>query len=123
MHILAADGCFSGDGFFYVPSIDIDTASLEKLFVHKTFKMLLSKRLITIRIVELSSSWRHSGFSTYCGKRIYPKDKRSTKNLTIYIIRASFSQDRMKYFPDTAKVTYESKYGRQVKEFSCLENN
>ncbi len=27
----------------------------------------------------------------------------------------------MKYFLDQAKVTYQSKYGRQVKEFSCLE--
>ena len=43
MHILAADGCFSGDGFFYAPSKSIDTASLEKLFVHKIFKMLLAR--------------------------------------------------------------------------------
>jgi hypothetical protein len=27
----------------------------------------------------------------------------------------------MKYYPDKAKVTYESKYGKEVKEFSCLE--
>ncbi|MBU2563153.1 MAG: hypothetical protein KJ568_01730 [Actinobacteria bacterium] len=27
----------------------------------------------------------------------------------------------MKYFPDKAKVTYQSKYGKDVKEFSCLE--
>ena len=62
MHILAADGCFSGDGFFYVPSISIDTASLEKLFVHKIFKMLLKKGLITERVIDLISSWRHTGF-------------------------------------------------------------
>lgn len=27
----------------------------------------------------------------------------------------------MKYYPDKAKVTYKSKYGKEVKEFSCLE--
>ena len=27
----------------------------------------------------------------------------------------------MKYYPDKAKVIYESKYGKDVKEFSCLE--
>ena len=27
----------------------------------------------------------------------------------------------MKYYPDEAKVTYESKYGKDVAEFSCLE--
>jgi len=121
MHILAADGCFSNDGFFYVPSISIDTASLEKLFVHKIFKMLLKKNLITQRIIDLILSWRHTGFGVYCGKRIYPKDKRSTENLARYIIRASFSQERMKYFPDQAKVIYQSKYGKDVKEFSSLE--
>ena len=37
MHILAADGCFGSDGFFYAPSISIDTASLATLFIHKIF--------------------------------------------------------------------------------------
>ena len=113
-HILAADGCFSSDGFFYAPSISIDTASLEKLFVHKIFKMLLRKGLITKRIVELIGTWKHTGFGVYCGKRINPKDAKSTENLARYIIRASFSQERMKYYPDEAKVTYESKYGKEI---------
>jgi len=91
IHILAADGCFSGDGFFYVPGINIDMESIEKLFIRRIFKMLLSKNLITTRVMDLIHSWRHTGFGVYCGKRIYPKDKRSTENLARYIIRASFS--------------------------------
>jgi hypothetical protein len=121
IHILAADGCFSGDGFFYAPSINIDTASLEKLFVHKIFKMLLKKGLITERVVDLISSWAHTGFSVYSGKRINPKDARSTENLARYVIRASFSQERMKYYPDSPMVTYESKYGKDIAEFEPLE--
>ena len=89
MHILAADGCFSDDGFFYTSSINIDTASLEKLFIHKIFKMLLKKGLITEKIIDLVLSWRHTGFGVYCGKRINPKEARSTENLARYIIRAS----------------------------------
>jgi len=116
MHILTADGCFSSDGFFYTPGITIDTASIEKLFIHKIFKMLLSRNLITQRVMDLILSWRHSGFGVYCGKRIYPKEKRSTENLSRYIIRASFSQERMKYYPDKAKVTYQSKYGKFEKK-------
>ena len=54
-------------------------------------------------MVELIHSWRHTGFSTYCGKRINPKDKRSTENMARYIIRAPFSQERMKYFPGPGK--------------------
>jgi len=91
IHILAADGCFSDDGFFYVPSINIDTDSIEKLFIHRIFKLLLKKSLITEGTIELISSWRHTGFSTYCGKRIKPKDARSREFLARYIIRASFS--------------------------------
>jgi len=121
MHILAADGCFGEDGFFYVPAIKIDTAHLEKLFIYRIFKMLLSKGFITERTVELILSWRHSGFGIYCGDRIYPKDTMSTENLARYIIRASFSQERMKYFRQEAKVTYRSKYSSKVKEFSSLE--
>jgi len=121
IHILAADGCFSTDGFFYVPSIDIDTESIEKLFIHRIFKMLLKKGLITERVIELICSWHHTGFSTYCGKRIYPKDKRSTENLARYIIRASFSRERMKYYPERPLVTYESKYGKKVAEFDPLK--
>jgi hypothetical protein len=67
------------------------TDLIEKLFIHRIFKTLLKKGLITERVVELITSWRHSGFSTYSGKRINPIDKRSTENLARYIIRASFS--------------------------------
>ena len=91
IHILAADGYFSSDGFFYVQSINIDTDSIEKHFIHRIFKLLLKEGLIAERVVELIASWRHSGFSTYSGKRINPKDKRSIENLARYIIRASFS--------------------------------
>jgi len=83
--------------------------------------MLLSENLITTRVTDLIHSWRHTGFSVYSGKRINPKEARSTENLARYIIRASFSQERMKYCPDEAKVTYESKYGKDAAEFGCLE--
>lgn len=77
MHILAADGCFGQDGLFYVPFINIDTASLEKLFIHRIFKMLLDRGFITQRVIDLILSWKHTGFGIYCRKRINPKDKRS----------------------------------------------
>jgi hypothetical protein len=75
--------------------------------------MLLKKGLITQRMVDLIFSWRHTSFSAYCGKRIYPKDEKSTENLARYIIRASFSQERMKYYPDRPMVTYQFKYGKR----------
>ena len=83
--------------------------------------MLLSKNLITQRVIELIGTWKHTGFSVYSGKRINPKDKISTENLARYVIRASFSQDRMRYYPDSPMVIYESKYGKDVTKFEPLE--
>jgi len=57
MHILAADGCFDKEDYFYASPVNIDTESLEKLFIHKIFKMLLKKGLISERIIESILSW------------------------------------------------------------------
>ena len=51
IHILSADSCFFDDGFFYTPTINIDTDSIEKLFIYRIFKLLLKKGLITERVV------------------------------------------------------------------------
>jgi hypothetical protein len=37
------------------------------------------------------------------------------------IIRASFSQERMTYFPEDSKVVYRSKDGKDEKIFDALE--
>jgi hypothetical protein len=43
------------------------------------------------------------------------------ENLARYIIRASFSQERMTYIREECKVIYKSKDGRQQKAFDALE--
>ena len=43
------------------------------------------------------------------------------ENLARYIIRASFSQERMTYIPEEAKVMYQSKGGKDEKVFDALE--
>ncbi|MCJ7500754.1 transposase, partial [bacterium] len=43
------------------------------------------------------------------------------ENLARYIIRASFSQERMTYVPEESKVIYRSKDGQQEKVFDVLE--
>ena len=66
-------------------------------------------------------SWCHSGFNVYCGPRIYPRDEEAIENLARYIIRASFSQERMTYFPEESKVIYQSKDGKDQRTFEPLE--
>jgi hypothetical protein len=63
----------------------------------------------------------HSGFHVFCGKRVLPKEETALENLARYIIRASFSQERITYLPEESKVIYESKDGKKEKVFDALE--
>jgi hypothetical protein len=94
---------------------------LEEIFRHKVFKMLLSKEKITPELVGRHKSWRHSGFNVFCGPRIQPGDEQAMENLARYIVRASFSQERMTYVRDGSKVIYQSKDGKEEKALDALE--
>jgi len=120
LHILVSDGSFHENGMFSV-SPSVETKTLEQIFRHKVFKMLLSKEKITEDLVDMIMKWRHSGFNVFCGPRIQPGDQESMENLARYIIRASFSQERMTYIPEESKVVYQSKDGKEEKIFDALE--
>ena len=63
----------------------------------------------------------------YCGKAIWPHNEEGLENLARYIIRASFSQERMTYVAaqdssdGAAKVIYQSKDGKTTKTFDALD--
>jgi hypothetical protein len=63
-------------------------------------KMLLNKGKITEDLVAMVMKWRHSGFNVFCGERIQLGDEKAMENLARYIVRASFSQERMTYIPE-----------------------
>jgi len=83
--------------------------------------MLLSKGKITEELIDMLMTWRHSGFNVFCGPRIQPCEQEAMENLARYIIRASFSQERMTYIPEESKVIYQSKDGKEEKVFDALE--
>jgi hypothetical protein len=60
-------------------------------------------------MICMLSNWRHSGFQVFCGQRIFIQDETAMENLARYIIRASFSQERMQYLPEPSKVVYWAK--------------
>ena len=72
-------------------------------------------------MVALLDKWRHTGFNVFAGPRILPLQEESMENLARYIIRASFSQERMAYHWETGQVEYKSKDGAQTKIFDALE--
>ena len=84
-------------------------------------QMLLSRKKITENRIEMLLGWRHSRFNVFCGPRIRPNDEKAMDNLARYIVRASFSQERMTYIPEESKVLYQSKDGKEEKAFDALE--
>jgi len=120
LHVLISDGCFHESGMLTVAPA-IDTRTLERLFRHQVLRMLLKKGKITREMISLLDRWRHTGFNVYCGKRILPWQKTSMENLARYIIRASFSQERMTYVPKAGSVIYQSKNGQTTRVFDALE--
>ena len=83
--------------------------------------MLKKKNKITGATIKLILSWHHTGFNVYCTERIYPRETKSIENLARYIIRASFSQERLSYMASESKVMYKSKKGNDTKEFDSLD--
>jgi hypothetical protein len=69
----------------------------------------------------LLDTWRHSGFKVHCRLRIQPGDEEAMENLPRYIIRASFSRERMIYIPEESNVIYQSKDGKNEKVFDAFE--
>jgi hypothetical protein len=67
------------------------------------------------------AKWRHSGFNVHCGPRILPRQADAMENLARYIIRASFSQERLSYDAQSATVVYKGKDGSRQKTFETLK--
>ena len=63
----------------------------------------------------------HAGFNVFSGQRILSRSEKSIENLVRYIIRTSFSQERMTYHQDTGQVENLTKNKKQNKVFNALE--
>jgi len=75
----------------------LELKKLEAIFRHKAIRTLLSKGKIMQEMIAMLATWRHSGFHVFCGNGLSPTDDTAMENLARYIIRASFSQERMQY--------------------------
>ena len=56
--------------------------------------------IILLKTISKNLSPAGSGFNVFCGSRIQPGHEEAMENLARYIIRASFSQERMTYIPN-----------------------
>ena len=65
-------------------------------------------------------NWQHSGFSVHNGVRIAKDDDGGKQNLAQYIIRNTFSIEKLTYIEDTGTVIYHSRmtHGKNRKNFA-----
>jgi len=68
-------------------------------FRWEVFALLKKEGMITDFVIENMMCWHHIGFNVYCSKTLWPDNEEGLKNLGRYIIRASFSSERMTYIP------------------------
>ncbi len=118
LHCIVSNGLFKDNGAFYVmPNVDLKP--LEEIFRAKVFKMLKKEGKITDEIINNLMSWRHSGFSVHNGVRIARDDDEGREKIAQYIIRNTFSEEKLTYNEDKGAVVYHSKmtHGKNKKNF------
>ncbi len=122
LHALVADGLFLESGYFFVmPKVDV--RPLRELFRSQVLKMLRKEGLIDDAFIKMLMSWQHvSGFNVHNEVRIIPGDERGMENLAQYIIRNTFSLEKLKYYEKTDSVIYHSKmtHGKNKKNFEIF---
>ena len=80
----------------------------------------MRKGKIGKEVIKLIMRWKYSVFNVHCGPGIPPYDDDVMENLARYIIRASFSPERLTYVPDESKVIYQSKEETPFDAMECL---
>ncbi len=100
LHAIVSDGLFAANGWLSVVP-DIDVKKLERLFRHKVFTLLRREGKIDDALIKMLVGWRHSGFSIHYQVGIGSQDQPRREKLAQYILRAPFSQEKMRYHAST----------------------
>jgi len=107
LHTLTADGLFTDSGTFTVMPTDTDLKPLEELFRVRVIQMLLDQDLLPQERAGRLLSWRNSGFSVYAGHSLRPDQSLSLERTARYIIRNTFSLEKMLYHEEDNTVIYQ----------------
>jgi len=122
LHALVADGLFLESGYFFVmPKADL--RPLIELFRAHVLKMLKKEGLIDDTFITMILKWRHtSGFSVHNEVRIKQDDAKGIENLCQYIVRNTFSLEKLKFEEGDSSVIYRSmmSHGRNKRNFQVF---
>ncbi len=122
LHALVADGLFLESGYFYVmPKTNL--RPLREIFRALVLKMLKKEGLIDDDFIKMIMKWQHtSGFNVHNEVKIKPEDDKGIENLSQYIIRNTFSLEKLKYEEGDSLVIYRSKmtHGKNKRNFQVF---
>jgi len=97
----------------------VDSKPLEDIFRARVFTMLKEEEKITEELIDKLMNWNHSGFSVHKGEQIARNDEEGREKLAQYIIRNTFSMEKLTCNEETGTVIYHSKmtHGKDKKNF------
>ena len=101
----------------------VDLKPLRELFRAHVLKMLKKEGLIDDSFIKMLMSLQHvSGFNVHNEVRIKPNDEKGMENLFQYIIRNTFSLEKLRYDTGDSAVIYRSKmtHGKNKRNFQVF---
>jgi len=108
IHAIATDGLFDRGGAF-TPLPETQLRALRDLFRAKVFRLLVQRKLLSPALVHKFMQWKHSGFNLFRGDPVPGTHRAELESLAQYILRHSFSVERMTYFAHNGRVIYHSR--------------
>ena len=108
IHAIATDGLFDRTGAF-TPLPDAKLRPLRDLFRAKVFRLLVERKLLSPALVHKFMQWKHSGFNLFRGEPVAGTHRAKLEDLAQYILRHSFSVEKMTYIAPSSRVIYQSR--------------
>jgi hypothetical protein len=108
VHCLASRGVWDVHGR-WLPVPYIDSAAAERLFRHKTLRLLKRKGLLSDERIELLNSFRNSGFSVDGSPTVWPQDTDGLETIARYLLRCPLSLSRIHWTEGARTLFYQGK--------------
>ncbi len=108
IHAIATDGLFGRTGAF-TPLPDAQLRALRDLFRAKIFRLLVQRKLLSPALVHKFMQWKHSGFNLFRGDPVAGTCCAELEKMAQYILRHSFSVEKMTYIAQSNRVIYHSR--------------
>jgi len=77
--------------------------------------VLVQQKLLSPALVHRFLQWKHSGFNLFRGEAVAGTHRAELENLMQYILRHSFSVEKMTYLPQNGRVVYHSRMNQTTR--------